>query len=959
MEADKAPTRNPLQALQSYGQSVWLDYIRRSLITSGELQRLITKDGLVGVTSNPAIFEKAIVGSTDYKDFLASVGPEERDSKSIYEDLAIRDIQDAAALLRPVYERTKRRDGYVSLEVSPYLARDTEGTVAEARRLWNAVGRENLMIKVPGTPEGIPAIEQLIGDGINVNVTLLFALEAYERTALAYIAGLEQFTSKGGDPSRVASVASFFVSRIDTAIDALITSRLEASADPREQALLRSLAGKVAIANAKLAYQFYRELFAGTRWQALARQGAKTQRLLWASTSTKNPKYRDVLYVEELIGPDTVNTIPPATFDAFRDHGHLRESLTEDVEGAHDTMETLAKVGISMKEVTDRLLADGVQSFSDAFDKLLAAVDRHDKGPGAAKINRLTFTLPADLASAVKTTLEDWRVNGKMRRLWAHDASLWTGADEADWLGWLGVTDDQLVHIDHLKKVADEVKSAGFTHVALLGMGGSSLCPEVMRMTFGTVPGFPELHVLDSTDPAQIKAFESTLDLGRTLFIVSSKSGATLEPNIYKQYFYERVKNAVGEKEAGSRFMAITDPGSKMQQVAEADRFRHIFFGWPSIGGRYSALSDFGLVPAAVMGVDVPKLLDRTEEMVHACAASVPTEENPGLVLGVILGVAATRFGRDKVTIIASPGIRDLGAWLEQLLAESTGKVGKGLVPVDREALGSPDVYGSDRVFAYIRLESAPDPKQDAAVVAIERAGHPVVRIAMDEIYDLGEEFFHWEVATAVAASIIGIDAFNQPDVEASKVVTRKLTAEYEQTGKFPPEAPILEADGIKLFTDERNAGALKKAAGKDQSLAGYLKAHLGRLGAGDYFALLGYVEMNEVNESQLQKVRQAIRDARHVATCLGFGPRFLHSTGQAYKGGPNSGVFLQLTCDNASDLPVPGQKYTFGVVKAAQARGDFQVLAERGRRALRVHLGADVRSGLDTLLNAVTQAVA
>ena len=959
MEVDKAPTRNPLQALQSYGQSIWLDYIRRSLITCGELQRLITEDGLVGVTSNPAIFEKAIVGSTDYKDFLASLGSDVKNSKSTYERLAIRDIQDAAALLRPVYERTKRRDGYVSLEVSPYLARDTEGTVAEARRLWNAVGRENLMIKVPGTPQGIPAIEQLIGDGINVNVTLLFALEAYERSAIAYIAGLEQFTRKGGDPSRVASVASFFVSRIDTAIDALITSRLEASADPREQALLRSLAGKVAIANAKLAYQFYRELFAGTRWQALARQGAKTQRLLWASTSTKNPKYRDVLYVEELIGPDTVNTIPPATFDAFRDHGHLRESLTEDVEGAHDTMETLAKVGISMKEVTDKLLADGVQSFSDAFGKLLAAVDRHDKGPGAAKINRLTFTLPADLAAAVKTTLEDWRVNSKMRRLWAHDASLWTGADEAGWLGWLGVTDDQLVHIDHLKKVADEVKSAGFTHVALLGMGGSSLCPEVMRMTFGKVPGFPELHVLDSTDPAQIKAFESTLDLARTLFIVSSKSGATLEPNIYKQYFYERVKNAVGEKEAGSRFMAITDPGSKMQQVAEADRFRHIFFGWPSIGGRYSALSDFGLVPAAVMGVDVPKLLDRTEEMVHACAASVPTEENPGLVLGVILGVAATRFGRDKVTIIASPGIRDLGAWLEQLLAESTGKVGKGLVPVDREALGSPDVYGNDRVFAYIRLESAPDPKQDAAVVAIERAGHPVVRIAMDEIYDLGEEFFHWEVATAVAGSIIGIDAFNQPDVEASKVVTRKLTAEYEQTGKFPPEAPILEADGIKLFTDEKNAGALKKAAGKDQSLAGYLKAHLGRLGAGDYFALLGYVEMNEVNESQLQKMRQAIRDARHVATCLGFGPRFLHSTGQAYKGGPNSGVFLQLTCDNASDLPVPGQKYTFGVVKAAQARGDFQVLAERGRRALRVHLGADVRSGLDTLLNAVTQAVA
>src|SRR5262245_21668484 len=959
MHADTVQTKNPLLALQDYGESVWLDYIRRSLITSGELQRLITEDGLLGVTSNPAIFEKAIVGSTDYKDFLDSVGPEAKEPKSVYERLAIRDIQDAADQFRPVYERTKRRDGYVSLEVSPYLARDANGTLEEARRLWMAVGRENAMIKVPATPEGIPVIEQLIGEGINVNITLLFARDVYERVAHAYIAGLERFVARGGAPARVASVASFFVSRIDTAIDGIITSRLGASVDRHEQALLHSLAGKVAIANAKLAYQFNRELFTGTRWQALARQGAQTQRLLWASTSTKNPRYRDVIYVEELIGSDTVNTIPPATFDAFRDHGHRRESLTDDVEGAHDTMETLARVGISMTTVTDKLLADGVAQFSEAFDKLLAAVEGHDKGRGAAKINRMTFTLPADLAAAVKTTLEDWRLNGKMRRLWAHDASLWTGADEADWLGWLGVTDDQLVHIDHLQQVADEVKAAGFTHVALLGMGGSSLCPEVMRMTFGKVPGFPELHVLDSTDPAQIKVFESKLDLARTLFIVSSKSGGTLEPNIYKQYFYERVKQAIGEKEAGSRFMAITDPGSKMQQVAEADRFRHIFFGWPSIGGRYSSLSDFGLVPAAVMGVDVPKFLDRTEEMVHACAASVPTEENPGLVLGVILGVAATRFGRDKVTIIASPGIRDLGAWLEQLLAESTGKVGKGLVPVDREALGSPDVYGNDRVFAYIRLESAPDPKQDAAVAAIARAGHPVVRIAMDEIYDLGEEFFHWEVATAVAGSIIGIDAFNQPDVEASKVVTRKLTAEYEQTGKLPPEAPILEADGIKLFTDEKNADALKKAAGKDQSLAGYLKAHLGRLGAGDYFALLGYVEMNDVNESQLQKMRQAIRDARHVATCLGFGPRFLHSTGQAYKGGPNSGVFLQLTCDNASDLPVPGQKYTFGVVKAAQARGDFQVLAERGRRALRVHLGADVRSGLDTLLSAVTQAVA
>lgn len=950
--------KNPLQRLQDYGQSVWLDYIRRSLITSGELERMVNEDGLLGVTSNPAIFEKAITGSTDYTDFLASFGPKVKDSKSLYERLAIRDIQDAADLLQPAYERTNKRDGYVSLEVSPYLARDANGTLEEARRLWKAVGRSNVMIKVPATPEGIPAIEQLISEGINVNVTLLFAREIYERVANAYIAGVEKLVARGGDPVGVASVASFFVSRIDTAIDAILAERLKTSNDASEQALLRSLEGKVAIANARLAYQFYRELFGSERWQALASRGAQTQRLLWASTSSKNPQYRDVIYVEELIGPDTVNTIPPATFDAFRDHGHLRESLTEDIESAQDTMDTLARVGISMQAVTDKLLVDGIQSFSDAFDKLLAAVDRRDRGPGAAKINRQTFSLPAELAAAVQAALEDWRVNDKMRRLWACDASLWTGADEADWLGWLGITADQLAHVDRLKEIGAEIKSAGFTHAALLGMGGSSLCPEVMSMTFGKTAGFPELHILDSTDPAQIRSFEGKLDLARTLFIVSSKSGSTLEPNIYKQYFYQRVKEAVGEKEVGSHFIAITDPGSKMQQVAQGDGFRDIFFGWPSIGGRYSALSDFGLVPAALMGVDVAKFLDRTEEMVHACSSSVPPGENPGLVLGAILGVAAVRFGRDKVTIITSPAVHDLGAWLEQLLAESTGKVGKGLIPVDRESLGSPDVYGNDRLFVYIRLESAPDARQDAAVEALERAGHPVVHIAMDEIYDLGEEFFRWEIATAVAGSIIGINAFNQPDVEASKVVTRKLTAAYERSGALPAETPIFAADDIKLFTDEKNAATLRQAVGNDQSLVGYLKAHLGRLKAGDYFAVLGYVEMNEGHEAQLQKIRHTIRDARHVATCLGFGPRFLHSTGQAYKGGPNSGVFLQITCDNAADLPVPGQKYTFGVVKAAQARGDFQVLAERGRRALRVHLGGDVAAGLDKLAAAVAQAL-
>ena len=578
-----------------------------------------------------------------------------------------------------------------------------------------------------------------------------------------------------------------------------------------------------------------------------------------------------------------------------------------------------------------------------------------------AKINRQTASLPDRLNSAVQATLEDWRVNDKVRKLWEGDASLWTGADEGNWLGWLRITGEQLAHLDHLTSVAEDVKNAGFSHVLLLGMGGSSLCPEVMRLTFGRIAESPELHVLDSTDPAQIKTREKEIDLANTVFIVSSKSGSTLEPNIFKQYFYERVTQIVGKQEAGQRFIAITDPGSKMQRVAEQDGFRHILFGLPNIGGRYSALSDFGMAPAAIMGVDVLKFLDRTQLMVEACDSSVPVEENPGAILGAILGTAAAKFQRDKVTIIASPDIYDLGAWLEQLIAESTGKNNKGLIPVDRERLGPPEVYGDDRLFAYLRLDTDPPPLTDVhteqAIAALERAGQPVVRIVIDETSNLGQEFFRWEIATAVAGSIIGVNPFDQPDVEASKNATRTLTTEYEQTGRLPPETPFFQEDDIKLFTDEKNLAELK-IAGEPPSLIGYLRAHLNRLKPRDYFAVLAYLEMNEAHEATLQELRHAIRDHKRVATCLGFGPRFLHSTGQAYKGGPGSGVFLQITCDDAEDLAVPGQKYTFGVVKAAQARGDFRVLLDRERRALRVHLAADVQAGLEKLSAAVMSAL-
>jgi len=568
-------------------------------------------------------------------------------------------------------------------------------------------------------------------------------------------------------------------------------------------------------------------------------------------------------------------------------------------------------------------------------------------------LNKLTYKLPPALSAAVDASFADWKNNNKVARLWKKDASLWSGTDESNWLGWLNITQEQIANLATFRKLAQEVKKAKFRHVLLLGMGGSSLCPEVLRLTFGKIPGFPELHVLDSTDPGQIKALERKLDLRKTLCIVSSKSGSTLEPNILTQYFFERIKAKVGPEKAGSHFIAITDPGSNMQQVAETYHFRHIFPGVPSIGGRYSALSNFGLVPGASMGLDLAKFLKSTQEMVKACGSGTAADVNPGAVLGMILGVAANH-GRDKLTFITSPGIFDLGAWLEQLIAESTGKIGKGIVPVDREKLVKPAAYANDRVFAYLRLSSETNKAQEAAVNALERAGHPVLRIVLANKYDLGQEFFRWEIATAVAGSILGINPFNQPDVEASKIATRKLTEEYEANGKLPAEAPFFEAAGIKLFADEQNAAALKNGA----KLADVLRAHLSRIGPGDYLAVLGYITMNPQNERALQGIRHQVRDARKVATCLGFGPRFLHSTGQAYKGGPNSGVFLQITCDDAVDLPVPGQKYTFGVVKAAQARGDFAVLAERGRRALRVHLGKNVKGDLAKLAKAVQQAL-
>ncbi|MET0719849.1 MAG: bifunctional transaldolase/phosoglucose isomerase [Tardiphaga sp.] len=948
---------NPVKALESHGQAVWLDFLARGFVAKGDLKKLIDSDAVKGVTSNPSIFEKAI-GSSDEYDAPIAKALEAGDLavSDLFEQLAIEDIQHAADVLKPVYDSLNGTDGFVSLEVSPYLALNTKDTIVEAERRWQNVKRPNLRVKVPATTEGVPANEHLIGEGISINVTLLFAQQSYLNVAEAYLKGLEKYVAGGGDPSRIASVASFFVSRIDAQVDKQLDEKIAQANDPTEKARLAALKGKVAIANAKLAYQEYKKLFSGARWDKLKAKGAKPQRLLWASTGTKSKEYRDTIYVEELIGPDTVNTVPPATLDAFRDHGLVRNSLEEDVEGARKVLADLEKTGISLDKITKDLVTDGVKQFADAADKLYGAV-AHKRATSLESSNDTQkLGLAKTLAETVKTSTEVWRASAKIRRLWQKDKSVWSGQDEDKWLGWLNSPADEKAKLADYADFATWVKTQGFTDAVVLGMGGSSLGPEVLAQTFAQAPGFPKLHVLDSTDPAQVRAMGAAVSIAKTLFIVSSKSGGTTEPNVMKNYFFAQVAEAVGADKAGGHFVAVTDPGSSLEKVAKSQSFARIFHGDPSIGGRYSVLSPFGLVPAAAAGVDLAKLIDLTLSMVRSCGPDVPPSENPGVQLGLAMGSAGLD-GRDKVTISSSKKIADFGAWAEQLIAESTGKDGKGLIPIDGETLGEPNVYGADRFFIDLRTDGENDASHDARLDALEKAGHPVARIVMKYIDHLGQEFFRFEMATAVAGSILGINPFNQPDVEAAKIKTRELTESFEKTGSLPPETPVVSTSSADLYTDDNNAAALRKA-GANGDLASWLKAHFGRAGSGDYVALLGYVQRDPENIETLQHIRMAVRDAKHVATCAEFGPRFLHSTGQAYKGGPASGVFLQITTDDASDLAIPDYRASFGVIKAAQARGDFGVLTDRGRRALRVHLKGDLKAGLAMLDKAILAAL-
>ena len=900
-------TNERLAALTAAGVSVWLDQVRRSLVETGELRRLVEEDSLRGVTSNPAIFEKAILGSPEYDEQLAELARDGADNRRIYREVAVRDIQEAADVLRPVYDATGGADGFVSLEVDPDIAHDTDVTMRQAREFWELVDRPNLMIKIPGTDAGVPAIEEMIYEGRNINVTLLFAVDAYQRIAEAYIRGLERRLDEGKSVDGIHSVASFFVSRVDTEVD----KRLEALGRT-------DLEGRAGLANARAAYQRYKQLFHGERFARLRDAGAHVQRPLWASTGVKNPKYPDTMYVDELIAPETVNTMPMATLLAAGDHANV-DGPTADQDPTPD-LQALAEAGIDLDDVTDLLLREGIEKFVEPMEKLLDGIESKREAIVTSRPPTIESSIPDDLEPAVAARIERAAGEDVARRIWRKDDTLWGehGAPEiANRLGWLTITEQMEEEAAELRAFARDIADEGTTDVVLLGMGGSSLAPEVIRQSYGPQEGFPLLHVLDSTDAGAIRAVEHAIDVERTLFLVSTKSGGTIETLSLFEHFWALVPD-------GSRFVAITDPGSSLEALARDRGFRRTFLNDPDIGGRYSALSYFGLVPAALMGVDVQELIDSAEVAEQVSVAFDSSRNNSGLWLGVTLGELAVQ-GRDKLTFVVSDPLRSFGLWVEQLVAESTGKDGKGMLPVAGEPLGEPDAYGHDRTFVHLRNPERADDEIDARMRALAQAGHPVITLTVGDAADLGRIFFFAEFATAVAGWVLGINPFDQPNVQEAKDATARA---LDQGGAEPDDAG-----------------------------RGELQALLEGLAPPHYLAVMGYLQPSEEVDAAVAELRTAVRDATEAATTFGYGPRFLHSTGQFHKGGPKVGRFLQLIHDSEPDVEIPGKPYSFTTLKHAQATGDLETLRSKGLPAERVTLrGPDPAAALRELTASIKE---
>jgi transaldolase/glucose-6-phosphate isomerase len=911
---------NPLKIITSLGQSIWYDNLGRDLLRSGDLKRLIEEDGITGVTSNPTILLKAISGQKIYDEDIHNKVDQGADVLAIYEHLALTDIKEAADILEPVFRDTEGRDGYVSLEVPPDLAYERSKTVVEARRLFELVDRPNLMIKVPATSQGIGAISELIAAGVNINATLIFSLDQYRAVAHAYIHGLEKWIEAGGDPKKIASVASFFVSRVDTAVD----ERLKEFSGQASRSTCTALIGKTAIANATLAYEHYREILDSKEWNSLERHGARPQKVLWASTSAKDPAYPDTYYVDNLLWPGTVNTLPLSTLDAYRDHGDPGLRSVPDPAQARSVWEALNQEGLNIDLIMQRLLENGVSSFADSFRDLLAEIagkrTRLLRGYGhrSASLGKLKKNV-----DEILQRLDTEKITEK---IWDMRPELWTKslagqAEIVQRLGWLRVVEIMRGEVEKLTAFAQEILIEGFSHFVLIGMGGSSLAPEVFMRCFVAGGARLDLRVIDSTVPDAVLDIERSMDLRKTLFIVSSKSGATVEVMSLFNYFHHRMQELVGAS-AGKHFIAITDPGTSLGKLAAEKKFRKNFLNPSDIGGRFSALSYFGLVPAALIGIDISFLLIRAAQSVEGSGHDAPALESPAAWLGAIMAGGALT-GQDKLTFIISPPLDAFGCWLEQLLAESLGKDGKGVLPIVGESVGSPDAYGADRIFVYMRLDG--DSTHDLTVSELERAGFPVVTLRMHGAYDIGREIFRWEFATAVAGEILGVNPFDQPNVQESKDITAGTLKTYSSEGTIP-QSHFLEPD--------------------DHDFAGQIQGFVSQVKPGDYVAFCAFISPSTANHAQLDRLRTLVRDRFKVAVTVGFGPRYLHSTGQLHKGGPNKGHFIVITSKDVDDFPVPKANYSFGLLKETQALGDVEALRKRDRRVVWVRLNDDSQLG-------------
>ncbi len=891
-----AQVNERLAALTEAGVSVWLDQIRRTLITEGELQRLVDEYSLRGVTSNPAIFEKAILGSDDYDDDLRELSAEDLTAPEIFERLAIKDVQLAADVLRAVWDEADGADGFVSFEVEPSKAHDTEGSLEQARDYWSRVDRPNLMIKIPGTEEGLPAIEEAIYEGINVNVTLLFKVESYDAVTERYIRGMERRLDEGKSMD-VHSVASFFVSRVDTEVD----KRLE-KLDRAD------LQGKAGLANAREAYMHFKQIFEGERFARLREAGCPVQRPLWASTGVKDPKYPDTLYVDGLVAPHTVNTMPMATLNAAAEQSEFHGATAD--EDPTEELKELADAGIDMGDVTDTLLREGIEKFIEPFDELIRGVESAREAAVTKRPATIASSIPDELEPGIIEQVERAQKEEVVKRIWRKDATLWApeGTPEiANRLGWLTISDALLDQADGLEAFAAECRSDGLEYAVLLGMGGSSLGPEVIRRSFGDSGGMT-LHVLDSTDADEIAAVEQAVDLDKTLFIVSSKSGGTVETLSHMRHFYELCGGD------GSRFVAVTDPGSPLVEEAQSRGFRKVFENDPNIGGRYSVLSHFGMVPAVLAGVDIRALLHGAQVAEQHCQSAHAVEANSGLWLGLAIGSLA-RQGHDKATFVVDGAIGSFGLWVEQLIAESTGKQGRGILPVADEPLGAPEDYGDDRVFIHLRDDENPDEEHAERVEALARAGHPTITLAAKGPEDLGRVFFFAEFAVAVAGWVLDINPFDQPNVQEAKDATNRILSEG---------MPELEAGDFREALE----------ASPPQ-----------------YVALTGFMAPSDEVDAAMAGLRTRIREKTKCTTTFGYGPRYLHSTGQYHKGGPPNGVFVQLYHRAGEDVEIPDAGYGFEHLKLAQALGDAQTLREHGLTVVRVELEGEPAQAIERIL--------